>query len=605
MTNFDANCTAYAARWPDLVAKVREAEGGVLQIREARNGLPTALVNGRWLHSGYDPVREGTAWAETQGRTVQSGEVAVVWGVGLLYHVEALRKRLPREQAIAVVVPSLAELHDAWSVRELGEWVMEVSWIYGAPEDIVARLSAIGAPLRLLAYDPAASLHHDFHEAVERLLRQRLATDAGGRLHIAVIGPLYGGSLPIARYTATALEALGHRVLWIDHSVHHGSYRVMDQLSEPRHRGVVQGKFTEALGLYTLSRLVEDPPDLVLALAQAPLELPVLEHLTRKRFVTAMWFVENVRHLTYWRHLARGYPYWFVIQQGDCPEALRRAGAQHVRYLPLAADPAVHRPLTLTPEEEAEFGADVSFVGAGYMNRRRILPRLTKQDWSFKLWGNEWDGAEDLMGVLQREGRRIETETCVKVFNGTRVNVNLHSYAGDGLDPQGDFVNPRTFELAACGAFQVTDRRSLLPELFPDGEIAQFQSAEDLVETVRTWLHEPEARAAMAQAARHRVLTEHTYRHRMQTLLSEIGVTQPDRIGAVLRGQRQAGVLAARASVGSDLARLLGEFPSDQRVELKDVAARIRSKGPTAALTRDELLVLMLDEYRAETRDVL
>jgi spore maturation protein CgeB len=605
MKTLDDNCALLRARWPDLIAGIREAGGGVLQVQPAKNGLPTARASNTWIHSEYDPVREATIWADAQAALVQSGEIAVVLGIGLLYHVEALRKRLPRDQDMAVVVPRLEELHDALQARPLGEWGMQVDWLYGPPDDIAARLTAARSPLRLLPYEPAARLHDDFRRAFERSLRQRVAAQAGGCLHVAVVGPIYGGSLPIARYTVAALQSLGHRVTWIDHGAHEGAYRVLNGLKDARHRALVQGKFAEVLGLYTVSRLAEEPPDLLLALAQAPLALPILEHVNRKRFVTAMWFVENYRHLTYWRHIARGYQHWFVIQDGACRDALRQAGAQHVGYLPLAADPAVHRPLTLTPEEEAEFGADVSFVGAGYANRRKILPRLTKQNWTFKLWGNEWDGAEDLKPVLQRGGMRIETETCVKVFNSTRINLNLHSHTGDGLDPQADFVNPRTFELAACGAFQLTDHRALLPELFTAEEVATFRNTEELVPRIGMWLHDPDARAAMAQAARRRVLAEHTYRHRMRTLLTDIGVSRPDRIGAILRGERQAGYLAEHRATDPELARLLKGFPPDQRVELKDVAARIRSKGPTAVLTRDELLLLMLDEYRAETRDLL
>ncbi|MER3424859.1 MAG: hypothetical protein C4293_18200, partial [Nitrospiraceae bacterium] len=120
---------------------------------------------------------------------------------------------------------------------------------------------------------------------------------------------------------------------------------------------------------------------------------------------------------------------------------------------------------------------------------------------------------------------------CVKVFNATRINLNLHSFTGDGLDPQGDFVNPRTFELAACAAFQFVDQRSLLPEVFASEEIAAFRHQDDLPAHIRAWLHEPEARTAMAQAARRRALNEHTYVHRMRSLLAGIGVAQPDRVG--------------------------------------------------------------------------
>jgi spore maturation protein CgeB len=318
-----------------------------------------------------------------------------------------------------------------------------------------------------------------------------------------------------------------------------------------------------------------------------------------------MWFVENYRHLTYWQQVAGGYDYWFVIQQGECETAIRKAGAGYVGYLPMAADPAVHRPLSLTPVEELELRADVSFVGAGYANRRALLPRLVSPEWTFKLWGNEWDGAVGLEKVLQRNGARIDSETCVKVFNATNVNINLHSFAGDGLDPQGDFVNPRTFELAAAGAFQLVDHRSLLSDLFTDREMVVFRSADEMVRQVRTWLHDEEGRKAAAEAARRRVLAEHTYVHRMRKLLTHIGVSQPDRIGAILRGERQADRLIAHASGVEQMLPVLRQFPASQRVELKDVAAKVRLKGKTAALTRDELLILMLDEYRMESRDLV
>src|SRR5262249_39313540 len=154
--------------------------------------------------------------------------------------------------------------------------------------------------------------------------------------------------------------------------------------------------FADFLSQVTLVRLAERPPDLVLAMAQAPMTSPVLEHLRKKRFLTAMWFVENYRHLTYWQQMATGFDFWFVIQRAGCWEAFRHAGAKQVHYLPMAADPAVHRTVTLTPAEQMEFGSDVSFVGAGYANRREILPRLVSPEWVFKVWGNEWEGAEGL-----------------------------------------------------------------------------------------------------------------------------------------------------------------------------------------------------------------
>ena len=78
-----------------------------------------------------------------------------------------------------------------------------------------------------------------------------------------------------------------------------------------------------------------------------------------------------------------------------------------------------------------------------------------------------------------------------------------------------------------------------------------------------------------------------------------------DRVGALLRGERKQEALLRRCTDDPSLESLLNEFPPGQRVELKDVAGKIRSKGATTMLKREELMVLMLDEYRSETRDLL
>jgi len=596
MNTFEHNLARLSSRAGHLAEALRESGGGALALEPAKTGIPTARAGGRFLHSAYDPTREAETWAADHARRCQLG-------VGLLYHVEALCRRLPPTSPIIVPVPDLRVLHDACAARPLDDVLHRVDWLSGDAAEMANALTALGRPLRLVAYAPAAWLHAQAYTKLEAALREAIASRVSGRLHVAVVGPIYGGSLPIARYTVSALETLGHRVSWIDHSLHQTSFATLEATKDKRLRDILHAKFCDLLGLVTLTRLAEDPPDVALFLAQAPATLPVLEQIKRKKLLTAMWFVENSRHLRYWGQVAAGYDYWFIIQRGDFLDALRHAGAKQVHYLPMAADPELHRPLVLSPEEQAEFGADVAFVGAGYVNRRRLLPRLVGKGWTFKLWGDEWNGAEDLVPVLQRGGARIDTETCVKVFNATAINLNLHSYDGDGLDPQADFVNPRTFELAACGTFQLVDRRALLPELFAPDELVTFSSPDELLAQIETWRHEPDTRAAMARAARRRVLESHTYVHRMKELLACVGLSEPDRVGAILRGERNAAHLATRSVCPPALAAWLRRFPPTQRVELDDVAALIRAQGPAATLGREELLVLMLDEYRKERRD--
>jgi spore maturation protein CgeB len=145
-----------------------------------------------------------------------------------------------------------------------------------------------------------------------------------------------------------------------------------------------------------------------------------------------------------------------------------------------------------------------------------------------------------------------------------------------------------------------------MPNLFTESEIATMSCSDALPAEIARWLREPEQRVAMAAQARRRVLAEHTYAHRMHALLSQVGVASPDRIGPILRGNRQAAALAVAADDSfPSLASTLRTFPSAQRVELKQLAAQIRSRGPMGTLSREDLMVLMLDEYRSETKDLV
>jgi len=588
-----------------IAAQILQVPGGTLSIQSAKSGMPTALVNSRYIHSAYDPVCEAKRWAEQRLKDCHTGETIVVLGVGLLYHVQALRQMLAHDSVIMVVVPDLSELADCVSVRSLEGWGEGVLWVVGTMADMAAQVTQNAKRVRILSYEPAAAVHHEAYEHFRLQLQDRFSQQLSGALHIMVVGPIYGGSLPVARYVVNALEALGHRVSWVDHSPHYAGYQNLETIRDHRLRLTVQQRLSDTLGVISLAHVAEDPPDLVLALSQAPLSMAVLDQLRRKKVLTAMWFVENFRHLTYWQQMVTGYDFWFVMQQAACLDAFRKAGAKQVSYLPLAADPAIHQPMTLTPQERHEFGADVSFLGAGYWNRRHILPSLVGHGWTFKLWGNEWDNPGVLEAALQRGGARIDTPTSVKIFNATSVNINLHSYTGEGFDPEGDGVNPRTFELASCGAFQVVDARTLLPALFDESMMAVINRPDELLSTVQTYLHEPARRMAMAESSRKRVLEAHTYVHRMKSLLNSVGMACPDRLGAILQGERHAGSLVSRSGECPELIPILKQFPQTVRVELVDVANTIRKKGPEAKLNREELLILMMDEYRQEKRDFL
>jgi len=414
-------------------------------------------------------------------------------------------------------------------------------------------------------------------------------------LRVLVVLPLYGGSLPIGRYCSRALSSLGHVVETFEAPAFHGAFTALKELRVTTERlDYLEHAFLQVVAQAILSKAETFQPDLVLAMAQAPMTRQVLKRLRQANIPSVMWFVEDFRLFTYWESYAAHYDAFAVIQKEPLLEKLQEVGQKNGLYLPLAADPEFHKPLTLSPAEKRVFGGEVAFLGAGYPNRRAAFKELMGM--GLKIWGSDWEGDEMLAPLVQRSGERISSEDSVKIFGATAVNLNLHSsVSGTQLVPEGDFVNPRTFELAMCGAFQLVDQRGLLPELFAPDELATFTTMDELKEGVRRFLAAPEERAQYARKARERALKDHTYQARMRTLLAFL----EERLEGWPKAQEGEGALSALPEeYREDARRLLAGLGLTEDAPFKDLVWALRAKA--GKLTPVETAILFLDEWRKQ-----
>lgn len=81
-------------------------------------------------------------------------------------------------------------------------------------------------------------------------------------------------------------------------------------------------------------------------------------------------------------------------------------------------------------------------------------------------------------------------------------------------------VNQRVFDVPACGGFVLTDRREQLFSAFEPRETACYDDPAEIPGLVRHYLSHPAERRRITQAARTRILAEHTYRHRLAALVA-------------------------------------------------------------------------------------
>ena len=330
---------------------------------------------------------------------------------------------------------------------------------------------------------------------------------------------LVGHSLlsPWTSYTHRALNRLGHSVerfyctnLLVDRLTLSGNKDLSAKGSGPANgaRGA-----REAWHRWRDARLIARArafrPELILVLWGNTLSPELLRTLKKESgAMLATWWVDDpFRHRA--EKLIPLYDFFFIFDRSYIP-ALQKAGGQNVRFLPCACDESVYYPRRLTRREQARYASDVAWVAWYYPDRGRIAQALDGID--LKIWGRDWPGRR------AQEDRFVKDATAAKIYSAAKIGLNSHS----DQTRQGG-LNTRSFELLAAGAFELTDAVEGMEELLEPGrEVAVYRSPEEAGERVRHYLKHPGERERMARAGRERVLSQHTYLHRMKTLLGEI-----------------------------------------------------------------------------------
>lgn len=491
---------------------------GAYEITISRSGVPVPVRNGISLHSRIDPEAEAVNlignWLS--GDQNRQDALPIVFGFGFGYHVKEL---LVHFSKLTVVEP------DPWLLR-LAFQNLDLSWMENRVCIKLAGQTPViqsGDKPRLMVHRPTERLHPEKFAAFQRSLigSSDSATSLKRRdsLKIITVPPIKGGSAPIARYVARTFQKLGCSVIAADMTPLESYYKKLYNGHTPeKEKEKTYAHIMKYCDDY-INQLVEsERPDLLFALAQAPVTRKLLTKLRSKSILTAFWFVEDFRYFKYYKTVAPFYDFFFHIQGDVFEEELRRIGANKTYYLPPAAEPDIFRPLDGMCEPN-QYDAKLSFMGAGYPNRQKAFKELT--GYEFKIWGTGWDMRSSLSEFVQNDARYIETEETVRIYNASKINLNLHATVFNRLiDPGGLFVNPRTFEIAACGAFQLVDERPFLSRHFDiANEMAVFGSLNELKEKIDFFLAHDDMRRELAENAQKRVLAEHTYSHRLSFAL--------------------------------------------------------------------------------------
>ncbi len=201
----------------------------------------------------------------------------------------------------------------------------------------------------------------------------------------------------------------------------------------------------------------------------------------------------------------RSVTHFFFTDSALLAEA-ERLGCTRGHYLPLAMNPDVFS--GGLPWEERS--PEPLFVGAWSENREQLLAGVRTP---LAIYGKGWDR---LRGTPHRiHAANIALSRVARLYGEHRYVLNVINSANivSGL-------NMRCFEAPAAGACLVTDNVQDLPRCYiPGEEVVVYDGAPALDATLARLAADDAAGARIAARGRARCVREHTYAHRVRTMI--------------------------------------------------------------------------------------
>ena len=149
----------------------------------------------------------------------------------------------------------------------------------------------------------------------------------------------------------------------------------------------------------------------------------------------------------------------------------------------------------------------ICFIEGTRELRRNIV--ITLQDKGLLVRGDDaWPA------IAKNCGTFLNYETQLAAYyRNCQINLNTTSIQMPTA------VNQRVFDCPAAGGFLLTDHQQTLNELFDiECEIAAYNSPQECRDLFRHYRDHPKERTRITTRARTRILAEHTYKNRLNTI---------------------------------------------------------------------------------------
>ncbi|CAI8751416.1 CgeB family protein [Bacillus sp. IT-79MI2] len=319
------------------------------------------------------------------------------------------------------------------------------------------------------------------------------------------------------------------KLLYIS-SGYHGIYDYLDQSIQTglNDNGYEWTSFHPLEPLENLKSIVTTfQPQVALTILGDYLSVQAIQYFKENSVKLACWMTEDPYYFDKTHQIINRFDYIFTIDTGSLKHyQLVHPNAYH---LPLGTNSATFNPRILV---DHAYKSDLLLVGYPYPTRINLIHFLLKNtNYHIRLVGKGW---RNRLQKLWRNNPKVmikdawvDPEMVSYFYNGASIVLNphrshnfLHNQNTSGIISES--INNRTFDIAACGAFQLIEKKPNLRSFFTEQEMISYRDYEDCLCKVVTYMNNKEKRQIIAQKARKRVIEQHTFRQRIKEMMSII-----------------------------------------------------------------------------------
>lgn len=205
----------------------------------------------------------------------------------------------------------------------------------------------------------------------------------------------------------------------------------------------------------------------------------------------------------------------FCYEKEDIDSIKQKYGID-AYFVPQAVDGSMYYKMSTPKKWDIVFAGDIFHS----IKRKLIVPSIVNHyvnNKNIRVWGIYKPWFKNPIKWFTREHKGIYKNCNTSFYqlnvdyNEAKVVLNVHH------EQQKNGANPKVFEIAVTGSYQICDANPYIEQLFPNGEIGIYHNEEELFELIDYALSHD--MSEQAESARQIVLNNHTFDKRIEQML--------------------------------------------------------------------------------------